>query len=480
MYQGKFDRKNKAPVRDMPQLRGTKAAAPAAAPRARGPRLSGVIFYLLFFLYILIFYIAAYCGLRILRDWLVDFEAAQPTVKCQQVFDDLFAARDWDALYDAAGIRDENRDTFTTYMVSTVGEKELTYMETSAGLSGDRKYNVRMDGEKIASFTLTDKNKASDTELPDWQLSAVEFFFTREEGYLVQKPAGSAAYVNGTALDDSHTVRIRTTKADGYLPEGTAGPRTHTQQVTGLIAKPVVTVLDETGAELTVTYDEESRTFSAQTEAPAIGAEERETALNAVKTYALYMNEKAGASEVAQYFDDSSDTYKAIINTDRSSVQDAQSREFVNESVTGYCRYSDDLFSVRVSITLNLYRTSGTVKENDIAQSLFFQKQNGKWKCIQMTAVDVSQPVETVRLTFMDGNAEISSDFYETDLARLTCPAVTVPEGKVFSGWMVQEQDESGQTVMRLVFQPDQAGLVTLPADTPLEPMTLYPLFEDV
>lgn len=477
MYQGKFDQKYKSIPREMPPLRREEPKTPA--PKVRGPRLSGVIFYGVFFLYIMVFYLAVFIGMTMLRDWLVSYEAAQPTVQCQQVFDDLFASHNWDSLYDAAGIRDESREAFVSYMEFTVGSSNLTYMETSAGLSGDRKYNVRLGNEKIASFTLTDKNGGeSETALPDWQLSAIEFFFNRQQDYFVRFPEGCTVTVNGETLDDSQTVRITSTKAESYLPEGIAQPRTLTRQASGLLTKPAVTVLDETGDALPVVYDEDSRTFTAQSESPEISEAEKETALNAVKTYALFMIERAGADELAQYFERGSDTYNAIVKTDRSSVQDAQSREFVNESVTDYCRYSDELFSVRVSLTLNQYRPSGSVKENSIDQSLFFRKQEGKWKCFQMTAVDVSVPLEKVRLAFMQDNQVLSSEFYEAGSRQLTCPAATVPEGKVFSGWMVQEQ-ENGQTVMHLVFTPDETGLVSLPGDTPLEPMTLYPLFED-
>ena len=490
MYQGKFDQKYKTENRDMPALRhpsgiqpkpiSKPAPKPVPVPKARGPRLSGVIFYLLFFLYILLFYLAVFLGMTMLRGWLVDYEAAQPTRKCQEVFSTLFDARNWDALYDAVGIQDETREAFVSYMEETVGDRELTCMATSAGLSDDRKYNVRLGNTTIASFTLTDKNNAQTAAaLPDWQLADVTFFFTAKETYFVEKPAGAIAYVNGIALDDSHTIRIRTTKAEAYLPEGTAAPGTQVQQTPGHIAKPDVTVMDTSGTQLPLTYDEQTHTFTVQTEAAVISEEEKETALNAVKTYALYMIEKAGADDVAQYFEKGTDTYTAIIRTDRSSVQDAQSRKFVDETVTDYCRYSDGLFSVRVSMTLNLYRSGGSVKESAIAQSLFFRKQEGKWKCFQMTVVDISAPVERVRLTFMDGGTQLWSGFWEADASQLTCPAVSVPEGKTFSGWMVKEQDASGQTVHRLMFQPDENNIVYLSGNTPLEPMTLYPLFED-
>ena len=71
----------------------------------------------------------------------------------------------------------------------------------------------------------------------------------------------------------------------------------------------------------------------------------------------------------------------------------------------------------------------------------------------------------------------LSSEFYDAGAAGINCPLISAPEGKTFSGWMVEEQDEKGATVLRLVFQPDESGYVSL-SGTTLEPMTLYPLFE--
>ena len=56
---------------------------------------------------------------------------------------------------------------------------------------------------------------------------------------------------------------------------------------------------------------------------------------------------------------------------------------------------------------------------------------------------------------------------------------VKSPEGKVFSGWMIEETDEAGQPIMNVVFQPDEDGVVAIPSEATLEPMTLYPYFED-
>lgn len=479
MYQGKFDKK----IKQAAEPAHVKKSSSAPVKRSRGPRLSGVIFYAVFFLCILLFYAATYFGLLGLRNWLTRYEMAQPATKSEEVFEKLFSAPDWGALYDTAGIQDtayESKDAFASYMESTVGDSKLTYMETSTGLSEDKKYIVRLGKEKIASFTLVDHNHSdSKTEIPDWQLGTIEFFFTREESYRIQKLDGHTAYVNDVPLDDSATIRISTTNAEDYLPEGITGVRVCMQEISGLVAAPSVRIVDGSGNEMAVTYDAASRSFIEQTTASTISDTERDVAINAVKTYALYMINQAGEADVAKYFLRGSDAYKAITDTERGFVQDAASRDFANETVTDYCRYSDNLFSLRVSVTLNQHRASGSVKESNIDQSLFFEKQSsGKWLCYAMTAVDVSKPVERVRLTFQDGDTTLESNFYDADSTQIICPVVSAPKGKVFSGWMTEEIDESGNPVMNLVFQPDESGNVSLPVGTTLEPMTLYPLFE--
>lgn len=479
MYQGKFDKKIKQAAEPAP----VKKSSSAPVKRSRGPRLSGVIFYAVFFLCIFLFYVATYFGLLGLRNWLTRYEMAQPATKSEEVFEKLFIDPDWGALYEIAGVQDtafENKDAFASYMENTVGDSKLTYMETSTGLSEDKKYIVRLGKEKIAAFTLVDHNHSdSKTEIPDWQLGTIELYFAREESYRIQKLGGHTVYVNNVPLDDSSTICISTTYAEKYLPEGITGVRVCTQEISGLVAIPSVRIVDGSGNEMAVHYDAASRTFIEQTTDSTINDTERNLAISAVKTYALYMINQASEADIAKYFLRGSDAYKSITDTERGFVQNAASRDFANETVTDYCRYSDNLFSVRVSVTLNQHRASGSVKESNIEQSLFFEKQSsGKWLCYAMTAVDVSKPAQQIRLTFKNGDTILESNFHDASSAQVKCPVVPAPEGKHFSGWMTEEKDETGASVMNLVFQPDENGNAILPSGTTLQPMTLLPLFE--
>ena len=530
MYQGKFDSKNKrtavdvselvaqrnsAPSQEQPQRQPVRENLPRTNPartqqptrqqnvrqsqptrqpsgkrppvtqtvpekHRKGPRLGGVIFYTLYFMCILVFFVATFFGLQWLQGWLADYQAAQPTTKSQEVFDQLFSHPDWGALYDAAGIEDtpyEGKEQFVSYMENKVGDATLTFKETSAGLSGDKKYFVLLGDEKIASFTLSGQTAAI-TDIPDWELGSVELFFDRSETFYIQNVDGHTVEVNGVPLDDSHVIQIATTAAAERLPIGVTGTSTCTQEISDLMAVPTVTIFDKSGKSMEVSYDAETHTFTEQTEANTISDSEREAALNAAKTNCLFMIEKASKADIAKYFDTSSDVYSVIVNLGNLWVQDNNGYRFTKEEVSDYARYSDDLFSAHVVLNLNVTRKDGTTKDFGYDQTLFFRKQDtGKWLVYDATNADVNAPVGKVRLTFMNGDTVLSSEFVKTDATELDTPLVSAPEGKVFIGWYRIDKYDNG-TTYTMVFDPDENGHVNIPNGTTLEPMTLYALFE--
>ena len=66
------------------------AAEAAKKKQKKGPRVGGVIFYTLYFLFILVFFIGTYIGLQWLNGWLTDYEQSQPVYKAEAVFQQLF------------------------------------------------------------------------------------------------------------------------------------------------------------------------------------------------------------------------------------------------------------------------------------------------------------------------------------------------------------------------------------------------------
>lgn len=455
----------------------------------RGPRLGGIIFYSVYFVMIFVFFIGVFVTLNWLNGWLKDYEAAQPTVKCQQVFDQLFGNPDWAQLYRLAGdptgtgtnkydTQFENSDSYVKYMTEKVGSQELNYVETSAGISGNKKYIVRLGSEKVATFTLNGHGEKI-TDIPDWQLAGVEIFVNRQESIKIRKLENHVAYVNNQPLDDSYTIQIASTKADANLaPEDQV--RTSIQEVTGLLTTPELLVYDQTGAPIQVLYNQDSGMFEEQTDAIAMTEEERSAVFGALEAYAGFMINASGSrAALAKYFDGGSSTYNDIIkmggelwmNTDYGHT-------FLNEEILGYTKHSADLFTVRASMTMHVKCKDGTEKDYDVIQSMYFSNKNGKWVCTEMTNEDITAPVGQVRLTFCDASGNtLSSEFYDTAAPSLTAPIVTAPAGKVFSGWCTVETNEQGQKTWNMVFQPDETGTIYLASGYTLTPMVLYPLF---
>ena len=333
--------------------------------------------------------------------------------------------------------------------------------------------------EEVASFTLSGQTAAI-TDIPDWELGGVELFFDRSETFYIKNTDGHTVEVNGVPLDDSHVIQIATTAAAERLPiPGITGVSICTQEISDLMATPTVTIFDESGNPMEVSYDAGTHTFTEQTQANTISDDEREAALNAAKTYCLFMIEKASKADIAKYFDTSSEAYSVITNLSGNLwMQGNNGYRFTKEEVSDYARYSDDLFSARVSLTLNVTRKDGTTKDFGYDSTLFFRKQDtGKWLVYDATNADVNAPVGKVRLTFMNGDTVLSSEFVKTDATELDTPLVSAPEGKVFIGWYRIDKYDNG-TTYTMAFDPDENGHVTIPNGTTLEPMTLYALFE--
>lgn len=486
-------KKKAAPVTEVPEVADVPGVVEAPeqkhvkkaekkSRKKKNSKKGSAVFYTFYIMLVLVLALGSFLGYRWLEGWLTEYEAAQ--VKCQEVFQELFADPDWGALYERAGVQDtlfEGKDAYIAHMQSKVGDADLTCLETSAGLSRNKKFEVRFGNEKIASFTMEGDRKYI-TDIPDWQLSQVELVMNRNNTIRIQTLEGTIAYVNGVALDDSYTVQIAGTAAEDFLPMGITGIRMYTQEVSGLMAKPVVTVMDETGANLVVEYDDVSDCYVALTDFNTITDEQRELALESVKTYCKWMIQEINSrGTVAKCIDPSSNLYRNIIAAQENPwVEEHNGFKFENESVSGFTMYGDNIFSVQVALSMKVTRTDGSVKEYAFNQALFFNKKDdGRWLCYNMTDADITLPRGEVRLTFMNGNEMLTTDFYDTNASEMIVPVLSAPEGKVFAGWMLKSVDENGRVTTTLVFQPDDQGRVHLAEDVTLVPMVLYAYYQD-
>ena len=446
--------------------------------------VGSIVFYSIYGAFVLACIIAIAALISPLKNWLVNYEASQPDTVRQQVFDEYFAQPQWEKLYELAGIQDtafEGKDAFVTYMTEKLAKASnptLVCQETSAGLSGNHKYLIKLDDETIATFIL-EPDGESRGEVTGWKLGGVELHFTREHSVTIEKLPGQTVTVNGVTLDDSYTTRITTTKAEDYLPDGLHGFQSESQTVTGLLVAPQVTLTDITGQSITLTADPETGVFrpdglSSTMEVPQL---HKEIAITAAKNYALFAIRKISSGTLAQYFDSSSQLYKDVIST-AVFLRAIARYDFRDLGVEDYYCYSDDLFSARVCLTMDVHTVNGYTKVFEINTTFFFKKSSsGTFKVISSTNVDTTERVEQVLLRFMNGEEELESMMISATANTLTPPQVSAPDGKVFKGWAVKSIDDNGNTQMTIQFTPDENGIATIAPNQTLEPMVLYAVF---
>ena len=446
------------------------------------PKLGTVIFYVIYFALVIAAVVGIFSLLDPLEDWLTKYQASQPEEKCAEVFAQLFEDPDWAAIYDLSGTEDtlyEGRDAYAAYMENIVGDSELTYSETSAGLSGNHKYIVRANGKKVAVFLLTPMPE-DESGITHWQLGDVEIFFKRTQSVTVEKLPEHTVYINGTPLDESHVIRSIETAAESYLPEGVYGYQLQTVQLDGLLVQPEITLKDAQGNAVEMALNEQGILSPVLPELEAMTEEERKFAIEAAKTNAQYAIRAIGSSKLKQYFDPESETFQNIRKTP-VFINGYLSYYFIQRSfeVSQFCRYSDGSFSANVALELRVQRDEKYTKSYLSSITYFFRYlENGKLQVYQTSNMDVSTRMEQVRLDFVNGNQPVASTMVSVDSDSLQLPAVTAPEGKVFQGWATQTEGEDGNITMTILFAPTDNGTVFLSEGTVLEPMTLYAVFE--
>ena len=444
-------------------------------------RVGMLIFYILYVLGIAAFFVGLHYATNWLDGWLTDYEAAQPDVKCRAVFAQLFEKPDWEALYTQAGCSDteyESAKHYAAYMTDRQGDRALTWHETSAGLSNDKKYIVSLGEEKVATFTLTSHTPEGIDAIPVWELGQLELFFTRQASVTVNTNADCTVYINGVALTEAHVIKTLHTEAERYLPEGTHGLRRQWLHVDGLLTEPEITAVDAQGQPVSLVYDAESGMYVQEMTFESMTQEQMDTVEKAARSYCLYMIRQSGLYDMRKLFDTESEIYQTIASRG-PWVQDYKSYKITEPEFYGYYRYSDSLYSVVLKMSIFVTSNWGSVKEFPMETTFFLERQeDGRWLVNNMTNVDVQKVTTLVRLTYVADGQVIATEMVDAAAMALTVPTVSVPEGKEFAGWYRMETDEAGKTVYSLAFMPDEAGLVTLSGEQVLESMELHALFQ--
>ena len=376
----------------------------------------------------------------------------------KDIFLATFKTPDWAQLYRDAQVEDtpfETAEDYASYMETLLGDTPLTLAKNSSG------YDVCFGTQVVAGFTVA-KNGES------WVLETLSVVIDRKVSCQITTLPENTVTVNGVALDESYIIKTSTTHAEDYLPDGLHGHQTVVYAVTGLLKAPEVTVTNNSAA-VDMIFDPETGAYSQVTDCGTMADTERDALVSASKVYCRYMIGNVAASTVRQYFDSNSKAYKVMTSIDKW-MQKYLGYRFADAEITEFHRYSDELFSAKVTMSMFVTRKDNTEKEYPFHCTLLMKKQGSGWIVSEMVNFSLEDPIETVRIDFMQDGKVIASQMVSSHAATIETPAVTVPDGQ-FLGWFAADEDKP-------LLVPGENGIAAVPYNTTLQPMTLEARFD--
>ena len=199
-------------------------------------------FYRVYFALVLLALIGIAIGTGWLRGALKDYEASQPVYVAQDVAK-LFENSDFNALYDVdTSAREVGDKAFYVESMNALAEgRDVEWTETFSADENERKYNVTLNGERFASFTLVPSGQTSPKGNRLWTLGSVTTHVELREpepeptpepveekhAYpcKITAPQGYIVTVDGEALTvENAQVAEKNLFEAGFLPENVKAP----------------------------------------------------------------------------------------------------------------------------------------------------------------------------------------------------------------------------------------------------------------
>jgi len=312
------------------------------------------VFYIVLLSLVVLFFAAFAVGLRYVKAFLADYEAALPKYAAEAVFKRYYDAEDKTDLVRASGFTAseyESEEDILKKLDETIGGQPLSYRTVSTGLDGREKYTVKAGDKKISSFILMKSGEKSQYGSDLYALESVELFLKKDQSASILVPNGYTLKVNGKdASSDAITERDIPTLSCEHMPEGVKGLTYSQYTVSDLLHAPSLTVFAPDGRECALEQDEDRDIPKAHiVYDEALQAEMSEYVLTAAKTYAAFMQMDGTRNKVLPYFEKGTPLYDSINTVEYYFVIPHSSYDFEDVKCSEFFRYDDNTFSCRVS-----------------------------------------------------------------------------------------------------------------------------------
>lgn len=340
-------------------------------------------FYRVYFALVALALVAIAVGTVWLRGVLKDYESAQPKYVAEGV-GKLFENADYEAIYNvdtSAAQFEGDAALYLDNLKELAAGRRVEWTPAFSSNKDERKYNVNLDGERFATFTLVPSGQTTERGNTLWKLGSVttlvelhqatptpEPVATPEPEPAVKYtcritvPAGYSVTVDGETLsaDNAATEEKALFEAD-FLPPGVKNPVLVEYRYDAASETPQVAVSDETGAPMAVAAVEgKELTWSCPMKSDeTYSAQYGSAAIALAKQVAKFMNKDARKKAIERVCAKNSPAESIFDNLSNAYATPHSGISFKDEAVSEFYVMADDCFTCRVSFDTVLRTEKG-------------------------------------------------------------------------------------------------------------------------
>ena len=342
------------------------------------------VFYCIYFLCIALFLAGLYMALGVVREYLADYESAQPQYEAERVFETYYSTGDYEKLVhvcEADVTAFEDQAVVAAYLREFTAGKEITYNSITTGLASSIKYIVKADGVKFSAFTLVQGEETTPKGVPMYTLGNMEIYTSGQHSFSITAPKGYTVRMDGHVLDASYRTE-KEEKHDSchHMPEGIEGIIYVEYRVDGLYYSPKsVEVINRDGISVPVVQDDMGNYSADFIYSDSLQAEHSEYVIAAAQALAAYMQNDGKFSAIGAYLDPASDLYTNVRSSETYFVISHSSYSFEDVKTSEFYAYDDNTFSCRVSFTHVLKRYGSKDYKDYLDMTFYLRKVDGKY-----------------------------------------------------------------------------------------------------
>ena len=330
--------------------------------------------------FVVILIIAAF----VLHSVLNAYEITRPRHVAKDVFERYFITLDFGGLMKyvtSEGELFESAERINEGVKDLYDPSTFEYFSVSTDENGNEKYAVTSENKRIAYFTVSKTDKKAKYGFSYYDITGDELFFASVGDVKIRVPEGYSLSVNGIAVGDSY---IAQSNIEGesckYMPEGVTGIMYTDYKISSLFFEPSITVTSPDGTNSEVKYNTADKLYEASVIYDStLESDQSDYIIKAASAYTAYMSNDAQFGSVSGYLDKASDIYDRVRTVDNFWVRDHSGYTISGEKASEFYRYSDDIYSCRVTMKQTLKRAGYADHIENIDLILYLRKSGDKY-----------------------------------------------------------------------------------------------------